>query len=285
MNNKKRLTTDLILFIASIIWGLGYFFQKSASETTKALTFNCMRYIVAALVLLVLAKFRLPPKGEARKYAILTGFVMILGGNCQQIGMETSPIGNASFITAIYIVLVPFLAGLILHRKIKWTNYLAALISLCGLYLITTAGNGLERISAGDMIVLAGSFFWALQILCVDKGVSLCDPISFTACEFLTAAVLQLLIWLTFGGHDLSGASQSWPYALASGILVLGIAFAMQSYGQKHTSESEASIIMGLESVFGAVFGILLYHEQFLPAKGLGMVLIFGAVLLAVLKG
>lgn len=282
--NKKRLTADLILFIASIIWGLGYFFQKAASETTGAITFNCMRYITAALVLLILSKFRLPT-GEARKYAIMTGFVMILGGNCQQIGLESTAIGNSSFITAIYIVLVPFLAGLILRRQIKKAHYLAALISLCGLYLITTGGKGLERISGGDMIVLAGSFFWALQILCVDKGVSCCDPITFTAGEFLTAAVLQTIAWLTLGGRDLSGTSQSWPYALASGILVLGIAFAMQAYGQKHTSESEASIIMGLESVFGAIFGIILYHEQFSPVKGLGMVLIFGAVLLAVLKG
>ena len=59
----------------------------------------------------------------------------------------------------------------------------------------------------------------------------------------------------------------------------------MQAYGQKHTSESEASIIMGLESVFGMIFGILLYHEQFAPVQGIGMALIFAAVLLAVLKG
>ncbi len=76
--NKKRLTADMILFIASIIWGLGYLFQKAASETTGALTFNCMRYITAALVLLVLAKFRLPPKGPARKYAMLPSGTPVL---------------------------------------------------------------------------------------------------------------------------------------------------------------------------------------------------------------
>lgn len=283
--NKKRLAADLILFIASIIWGLGYLFQKAASETTGALTFNCMRYITAALVLLVLAKFRLPPKGPARKYAMLTGLVMVIGGNCQQIGLKTAAIGNASFITSIYIVLVPFLAGLILRRKIKTAHYIAALLSLGGLYLITTAGKGLDRISTGDLIVFIGSIFWALQILCVDEGVKYCDPVVFTAGEFMTAAVLQIAAWLTLGKADLTGVTQSWPYALASGILVLGIAFAMQAYGQKHTSESEASIIMGLESVFGMIFGILLYHEQFAPVQGIGMALIFAAVLLAVLKG
>ena len=281
MKNERYLA-DLILFIASMIWGVGYFFQKVGSETTAALTFNFMRYLIAPLVLLCMARFRLPPKGAPLKYTILAGTVMFIAGNMQQIGLETATIGNASFITSIYIVLVPFLAGLILRRKIKTAHYLAALLSLIGLYLITTGGKGLERVSKGDMIVFIGSVFWALQILAVDKAVSLCDPVAFTAGEFLTAGILQTLVWLTVGHRDVTGIGQSWPWAAASGILVLGIGFAMQSYGQKHTGETEASIIMGLESVFGALFGILLYHEQFSPVQGLGMVLIFAAVILAV---
>lgn len=279
----KRYLADLIMFIAAMIWGLGYYFQKVGNETTAPLTFNCMRYLIAAAVLALIARFRYP-KGEALKYTILTGAVMTVGGNMQQIGMKTASIGNASFITAIYIVLVPFFSGLILHRKIKPHHYLAALISLAGLFLITTGGKGLERISTGDMIVFIGSIFWALQILGVEKAVSLCDPVSFTAGEFLTAAILQFIVWLTLGHHDLTGINLSWHHALASGVLVLGIAFIMQSYGQKHTSESEASIIMGLESVFGTLFGVLLYHEQLGLVQVVGMALIFTAVLLVVLK-
>lgn len=280
---KKRYLADLILFIASMIWGLGYFFQKAASETTAPLTFNCLRYLIAALVLGCLARFRYP-RGEGLKYAVLTGVVMSCAGNAQQIGMQTASIGNSSFITAIYIVLVPFLSALFLHRKIRPRHYLAALLSLIGLFFITTAGKGLERISVGDMIVFIGSIFWALQILCVDKAVTLCDPVSFTAAQFLTAAVLQFFVWLTIGHRDLAGLSQSWPYALASGVLVLGLAFTMQAYGQKNTGETEASIIMGLESVFGALFGIILYHESFAQVQLIGMILIFSAVLLVVLK-
>ena len=280
---SKKYIADFVLFIASMIWGLGYIFQKIGNETTAPLTFNCLRYLIAALVLAFIARFRYP-QGEGLKYTMLSGAVMIVAGNMQQIGMQTASIGNASFITAIYIVLVPFLSGLILHRKVKPHHYLAALISLVGLYLITTGGKGLERISKGDLIVFIGSIFWALQILCVDKAVKLCDPVSFTAGEFLTAAALQVVIWLTLGRHDTTGLEHSWPYALASGVLVLGIAFIMQSYGQKKTGETEASIIMGLESVFGALFGVIIYHEQLGSIQLIGMALIFASVLLVVLK-
>lgn len=280
---SKKYIADFVLFIASMIWGLGYIFQKIGNETTAPLTFNCLRYLIAALVLAFIARFRYP-QGEGLKYTMLSGAVMIVAGNMQQIGMQTASIGNASFITAIYIVLVPFLSGLILHRKVKPHHYLAALISLVGLYLITTGGKGLERISKGDLIVFIGSIFWALQILCVDKAVKFCDPVSFTAGEFLTAAALQVVIWLTLGRHDTTGLEHSWPYALASGVLVLGIAFIMQSYGQKNTGETEASIIMGLESVFGALFGVIIYHEQLGSIQLIGMALIFASVLLVVLK-
>lgn len=280
---KKRLLADLILFIASMIWGVGYYFQKVGSETTGALTFNCMRYLIAALVLALFARFRYP-QGEGLKFAVLSGMAMFVAGNMQQIGLQTASIGNSSFITSIYIVLVPFLAGLILKRKIKAHHYLAVLLSLVGLYLITTSGKGLERITRGDVIVFIGSVFWALQILCVDKAVSYCDPVSFVAGQFLTLSILQVLTWLTLGHRDMAGIAFSWPYALASGVIVLGIAFTMQAYGQKNTGETEASIIMGLESVFGALFGIILYHEQFTILQLGGMAVIFAAVLLVVLK-
>ncbi len=284
MENRKRYLADLILFIASMIWGAGYFLQKTSSETTAPLTINCLSYLVAALTLLLISGFRLPPKGDGLKYSILTGIVMALAGNLQQIGIQTASIGNTSFITAIYIVLVPFLAALFLRRKIKRAHYIAVVLSFAGLYLVTTAGRGLDRISRGDMIVFAGSVVWALQILIVEKGVTLCDPVQFTVGEFVTAAILQILVWLTAGRHDLTGLSQSWLYTTIYGIVVLGIAFIMQAFGQKYTGETEASVIMGLESVFGALAGAILYHERFLPLQLLGMVLIFSAVLIAVLK-
>ncbi len=283
-SDRKRYTADLLLLITAMIWGLGFYFQKMASETTSPFAFNGMRYLVAALVILIFAGFRLSFRGEGGKYTLLAGCVLFLAGMFQQIGIQTASIGNASFITAVYIVLVPFFSALFLHRRIRPAHYLAALLSLAGLYLISTSGKGLDRISGGDMIVFIGSVFWALHILVIDKGVTLCDPVVFSAGQFLIAGILHVLAWLTLGHADPTGLSQSWPYIAASGVFVLGLAFTLQAIGQKNTGETEASIILGLESVFGALFGVILYHEQFALIQVAGMLLIFTAVLIAVLK-
>ncbi len=284
MDRQKGYIGDLVLLLASMIWGAGYFLQKTAAETTSPLTINFIGYAAADLTLLILAGFRLPAKGEGLEYAVLTGAITIIAGNLQLFGLQTASIGNTSFITAIYIVMVPFMAALFLHRKIKRAHYLAVALSFVGLYLVTTGGRGLDAISRGDMLVFIGSIFWAIQILTVEKGVSLCDPLRFTAGEFLAATVLQFFVWLTAGRHDLTGVSHSLLYILVYAMISMGVGSAMQAFGQKHTGETEASIIMGLESVFGALFGALLYHEQFLPLQLLGMAVIFAAVLIAVLK-
>ncbi len=284
MDHNKRYAADLLLFLTAMIWGLGFFFQKKASETTSPYAFNAVRYLIAALVIAAFARFRFPSGREALRYTLAAGFVLYLAGTLQQVGIRTASIANTGFITSIYIVLVPFFAWGLQRRKVRPAHFLAALLSLAGLYLISTGGKGLDRISKGDMIVFAGSVFWALHILVIDKAITVCDPVVFSAGQFLIAGILHLLTWLTLGRADASGLAVSWPYTAVSGVFVLGLAFTLQAVGQKNTGETEASVILGLESVFGSLFGLVLYHERFAPVQVLGMVLIFGAVLLAILK-
>ena len=108
------------------------------------------------------------------------------------------------------------------------------------------------------------------------------DVVAYTAGQFIVASVLYLITWLIVDGGSAAGLDVSWPYAIAPGVVSLGLGFIMQGLGQKHTGETEASIILGLESVFGALFGVILYHERFSPLQIFGMALIFTAVILAV---
>ena len=57
-----------------------------------------------------------------------------------------------------------------------------------------------------------------------------------------------------------------------------------QSIGLKNTSASSASIILSLESVFGVIFSILIYHEQITLKLGIGFLLIFIAVIISETK-
>ena len=281
---SKKYLADLLLFVTAVLWGSGFYCQKIGAETTSPFCFCFFRYISAAVFVTIAAKFRLPFR-EPKMFwhTVLTGLMIYLGGLLQQLGMQSISIGNSSFITAAYIVIVPFLAWILFRRRIHPRHWLAAGITLVGLYLLSTGGKGFSRITSGDLVVFAGSFCWAMHILCVQKGVKMYrDVVAYTAGQFIVASVLYFVTWLVIDRGSLTGLNVSWPYAVLSGVFTVGLGFILQGIGQKHTGETEASIILGLESVFGALFGVILYHETFSPLQIFGMVLIFIAVILAV---
>ena len=283
--DRKKYAADGILLLVALLWGSGFIAQKNAADEMSALCFNGIRYSIGAVFIFFLAKCRLPFRDANGKTALLAGLVLTAAAALQQIGFADTSITNTSFITATYIVFVPFLSGLIFHKKVSRSCYIAALLILVGLFLLSTAGKGLDHITRGDVIVFAGSIFWALHIIVVEKGTSEGDPVRFSAGQFLVSGVLQLLLWLTIGKHDTTGLANNTFGVLYSGIIVLGLAFTLQAIGQKYTGGAVASIILGLESVFGTLCGVIFYHETLEPLQIAGAVLIFAAVLLAVREG
>ena len=59
------------------------------------------------------------------------------------------------------------------------------------------------------------------------------------------------------------------------------IAMSLQNIGQSMAPASHAVILLSLESVFGVLFGVLLYGEQVGLKLIVGFVLIFGAILVS----
>ena len=72
-----------------------------------------------------------------------------------------------------------------------------------------------------------------------------------------------------------------WTSLLFAGILSMGVAYTMQIVAQKVLEPTTASLIMSLESVFAAIGGWAILHEQMTRWELLGASLVFGAVLLS----
>ncbi len=281
-SNRQRYISDAILLLTAFLWGIGFIPQKVVSADLSAFCFNALRYLIAGVVVLIFAKGKLPLHGTNLKNTLLAGLILFAAANAQQIGMRYTTVGNTSFITAIYIVLVPFMAALLFKKKVGKRCYFAAFLALVGLYLLTTSGKSLDAISMGDWIVLLGSIFWSLHIFVVKRGAESDNPIGFSAGQFLVCSFLNMICWLVSGNSQISAVIQYKWWIIFSGVVVNGLAYTLQVVGEKHTSESEGAIIMGMESVFGAIFGALILHESLAPIQITGAVLIMSAVLIAV---
>lgn len=281
---KKRGLSNLLLLMTAILWGSGFIAQRLGSDNITPFTFNGFRFLLAGITFLVIAKFRLPKDRESQKIIFWSGVVLFAGSTFQQLGMRYTSIGNTGFITTIYVSLVPFLSYVIFRERVTRQAFLAAIIAMIGLYLISTAGKGLENMSIGDMIVFIGSFFWATHILIVAKAKKI-PAAQFTSGQFLVAAVLNLTCWVIFDGASTTNLLKIAPAIAYSGIFVVGLGFTLQAVGQKNANSAEAAIILGTESVFAMIFGAIIYHESFNLSQAIGAVLIFLSVVFSVLSG
>lgn len=273
---------NLLLLLTAIIWGSGFIPQKIGSDTLTSFTFNGIRYFLAALMVLAIARFKLPAGKTARRLTILAGVFLFIAANLQQIGIKHTSVANAGFITTIYVALVPFLSFLIFRQKIKKSAYLAAGVAFVGLYLLSTSGKSLDQISIGDVIVFIGSIFWAIHILIVSKATRRTDPIQFSAGQFLVCAILNLICWLVIDGAPVQAIPGALPILLYSGLIVIGTGFTLQAVAQKHTDGSQAALILGLEAVFASIFGVVFFKETFTWIQIFGAGLIFLSVVISV---
>ncbi len=287
---SDRLRTTLLPLIAAFIWGIAFVAQKG--NTVGTLTFSASRAVVAFLFLCVV--ILVMSKGDVKH--LLAGKtsdetrVLWRGGLCcgaslacasflQQMGLDAdTEAGKAGFLTALYIVLVPLL-GLILKKRAPGNVWGAVAIAVGGLYLLCVKEGFVVRPS--DMVVLAGSLMFALQILFVDHFSPQCDGVKLSCVQFLVCSVVSAVPALIFEEVSIAAFSESVLPILYLGVFSSGVAFTLQIVAQKNSNPTVVSLLLSMESVFSVLAGALILGEVLNEREYLGCALMAAAVILA----
>src|SRR5579871_207286 len=110
----NRLRADLLLLLTAFIWGTAFIAQKDANLSMPPVTFVGARFLISALVLLPLMLLEL--RRETRPLtrtdwfqACIIGLCLCTGSCLQQAGLVTTSATNGGFLTALYVVIVPFM--------------------------------------------------------------------------------------------------------------------------------------------------------------------------------
>ena len=276
--HSQRLRSDIFLFLAAIVWGGGFVAQRTASINLGFFSFNAVRFLLAGVVMLPFILPRL--KTISRKYLwIIPAGILLYGGSAlQQAGIETTSAGSAGFITGVYVVLVPLLLAIFWKVKTKPIIWLAALAALGGTYLLSTGGVS-PKPSTGDLIVLAGSFVWAMHVIVVGLAVNELDVFAFSVGQFLLCGILHLGSSFFTTPPDVQNILISLPSILYAGLGSVVLGFTLQAVGQKHAPSADAALLLSLEAVFAALFGALIIGERMNPIQILGCVIIMASIL------
>lgn len=278
-----RLKADFILLLTAAIWGSGFVAQRVAAQSFGVFLFNGSRFLLGALILLPFMRFRLKIERHMIPQVALVGLALFGGAALQQAGMIWTTAGNAGFITGTYIVLVPLLLVWFWRQRIGWNSWAAAVVALVGILLLSTGGK-LNAPAFGDLLEFAGAVLWALHVILVGKLVNQIGVLPLAVSQYLIAGVLNLLIGLGFEANTLPGMVENWWTVVYAGVFSVGLGFTLQAVGQRSAPPTDASIILGMEAVFSALFGALLLGEGFGVIQLLSGLLILAGIILTQVK-
>ena len=290
----KKYISPILLILAAAIWGFAFSMQKSA-ESVPPFTLGALRSIIAAVFLLALIPFssKLSDTGATvvkKNRPLFTkeeifggcacGAVLVIATFFQQAGISAGvDAGKASFITSLYVILVP-VYYLFLKRRAPINIWISILIAAVGFYLLCI--NGEFGIATEDLTVLACSLLFPFHIMLIDRFVKTCDPIRLSAIQFISGTVINLIFALILEPMpDLTLVVSVLPEIIYLGIMSSGVAYTLQMIGQGGTAPWAATIILSRESVFGVIGGAILLGEVLLVREYIGCAVILVAVILS----
>jgi len=278
---KQSTVAKLALLLTAALWGSTFTIGKLAADVFSASFIIAFRFLIASLALLPAA---FPLRKQLDKKYLVDGFWMGLTlflSYILQVGglaLDTSP-GKSAFLCTTYSVLVPFLHWFVTKERPKLHHILCVFLCLSGVGILSLSGGW--GISAGDILTVLSGIPCAMNMVIT--------AIVSRNRNVLLLTTIELWVVTLFAGLFVllgNGFPAQFPLEAVGGIVYLGLiatalCLFMQSYGLKYAEPAIGGMLISLESVFGVIFSMMIYHEKITLRMFTGFAVIFMAILLS----
>lgn len=277
-----RQTASFLVLFAAFLWGLSFYFQKEAMAHIGPLLFTGLRGAIAAIALLPFALRECRQSGDGiraiSRFGMLGGSVFLVAGGMQQAGMIHATLTNTAFLTALYVVVTPFLLWLLRGEQPGIRVWASAGIAFTGIWLL--GGGTLAALSNGDLLVAASSLFWALFMVVTSATSKFGKPLLYTFIQFVTVAVLALPLAAWYEDVNSDAIMAAAPSLLFVGAVASAFTYAVMANVVRFIEPSRAAVLLSTEVLFAAGLGYVLLGERLGAINWLGAALVFAAALL-----
>ena len=270
----------LALLTAAVIWGSSFIVMKDTLDNIPVYQLLAIRFTIAGVLLGILFRKRLMQAGRRIiPHGALCGVLLLSAYASQTFGLMTTSPGTNAFLTAVYCVLVPFMAWGLTHKRPTPYNWAAAVMCIGGIGLISLSGD--LSIGRGEWLTLLSGLLYALHIMALSHYGESDDPIALTIVQFIVTAALAWVFTLIVEPGTPFPAPAVWPSLMYLTVLATCVTLVCQSVGQSLTPPSQSAILLSLESVFAVFFSLLLGRETLTLQLGCGFALIFISVIVS----
>jgi drug/metabolite transporter (DMT)-like permease len=266
----------LALAAVTAVWGVTFVQVKDALEVYPLFAFLAVRFAIATLTLAPVAAPRLG--GVSWPAGLLLGLLLALGYALQTAGLERTTVSSAGFVTGLYVVFTPLFAYALFRVHVGRSVLVGVTVSLVGLGLLTGVGVG-DPI--GDLLVLAGSAAYSLQIALMERYAARYDAVAFTFVEMLAAFGGFAALALALGEVELPRGWVVWGALLVTGVFASALGFLVQTWAQRRMSAARTALAFAMEPAWTALFGYWLAGDRLGALGWSGAALIMIAIVVA----
>lgn len=287
---KRNLLGILFLLITTILWGTAFVVLKQMIADVPTFFVLTIRFFISGVILiLVFIRKIIHISRRTLLHGAILGLTVFFAYGAQTVGLEYTTPARSAFITVAYCIFTPFMAWMFYKRRPHLYNIISCVVCMVGLAFISLIGQGDDGgvHLLGDGLTLVGAVFFALQLVFIEeyeeKGD---DAMTLLSVELFVAGLLFLLVTLCYELPTMGPAAYSLPKGAWWRLLYLTIGCTLfaqmgQILGQRYTPANQASIIMGFESVVGAVTSVIIGMEALTVYLIVGFVLVFASGLIS----
>jgi len=284
---------DVELLMVVLFWAFNVTVVKMALREMEPLAFNIIRFLCAAVVLLVTTRLAEGSLGVRRDDVPRILLLGVVGHTVYQIGFVYGLARTTASSTALIFgstpVVVAILSRLAGHERIGFAGAAGAAAAFYGVTLIVrgTASAGAQASPgggevAGDLLILVAVLCWSTYTVLSRDLLVRYSPLRITTLTLafgtvllVPASVPDLLRqdWSTVSATTWVGLSYSFLFALV-------ISYVLWYRSVRKVGNLRTAIYSNLVPVFGTLFGVVLLGDRLTASLWLGAGLILSGIVL-----
>jgi drug/metabolite transporter (DMT)-like permease len=269
------------------VWGGTYFFIRQSVATIPPFYVIGVRWTVGGLLLglaaLATGRLRRPPSVRQVLASMLSGTLLLLGGN----GLITiAEIRIDSYIAALLASSTPIIVAVfdrfMIGKRLTWARALAIAVGFGGVALLLYNGRSIATsVTVWVFIALVGVVFWSLATSLGHRILGEIDSLVSSTVQMLTVGILCTAGSLLFSErpaeivHHVSAASIAGiVYLIVAG----SIAFVAYTYLVTHEPAERVVSYALVNPLIAVVLGLAFGGEAATPYLSFGMPLILAGL-------
>jgi probable blue pigment (indigoidine) exporter len=275
---RASLRWMLVTAVAPIAWGSNYYITRQFLPPDQPLYGAIFRALPAGLLLLALRPLR--PRGSWWWRTAVLGtlnvgafFVLIY------VTAQLLPTNVASTIMAMSPMAMMLFAWLILSERARVRSLAGAALGIAGVLVMLATGAG--DVDPLGVVASAGAMVMAsVGYVLAKKWSAGIDVLALTAWQMIAGALVLLpAATLAEGAPPSLDGAEVLGFAYVS-IVATALAFAAWFAGLRHLDAGTVGLLGLLNPVTGVLLGTAIAAEPFGSQQLLGLMLVFGGILL-----